>query len=153
MYALTLEKDRKALMDFSCLFCSDSKYILYIDSALTIYLSCNVKKKSKTIVKHYWICFRQASFQSFQICPFSYPHYSWLFLALLVTWIRYQEILICIVDIKSNGIFIHSNWLWNKTDILLKVASNTITLTLSNKLYLFFDHKSGALYPCAGHFM
>jgi hypothetical protein len=111
MYALTLEKGRKALMDFSCLFCSDSKYILYIDSALTIYLSCNVKKKSKTIVKHYWICFRQASFQSFQICLFSHPRYSWL--------------IICIVDIKSNGIFIYCNWLWNKTDILLKVASNT----------------------------
>jgi hypothetical protein len=31
-------------MDFSCLFCSDSKYIFSIDSALTIYLSCNVKK-------------------------------------------------------------------------------------------------------------
>jgi len=43
MYVLTLEKDRKALMDFSCLFCSDSKYIFSIDSALTIYLSFNAK--------------------------------------------------------------------------------------------------------------
>jgi len=31
-------------MDFSFLFCSDSKYIFSIDSALTIYISCNVKK-------------------------------------------------------------------------------------------------------------
>jgi hypothetical protein len=36
-----------------------------------------------------------------------FTSYSWLFLALLVTWIRYQEIIICIVDIKSNGIFIY----------------------------------------------
>ena len=122
---INFRKSRKALMDFSCLFCSDRKYIFSIDSALTIYFSCNVKKKSKTIVKHYWICFRQASFQSFQIFLFLPPRYIWLFLALLVPWIRYQEIIICIVDLKSNGIFIYSNWLWNKTDILLKVASNT----------------------------
>ena len=47
MYVLSLEKGRKALVDFSCLFFSDSKYILSIDSALTIYLFCNVKKKKK----------------------------------------------------------------------------------------------------------
>jgi len=31
----------------------------------------------------------------------------------------------CIVDLKSNGIFIYTNLLQNKTDILLKVALNT----------------------------
>ena len=124
MYVLTLEKDRKALVDFSCLFCCDSKYIFSIDCTLTIYLSWNVKK-SRQLANSTEKDFRQASFQSFQICPFSHPRYSWLFLALLVTWIRYQEIIICIVDLKRNGIFKYNNWLQNKDDILLKVALNT----------------------------
>ena len=36
-------------MDFSYLFCSDSKYIFSIDSAFTIYISCNVRKKSRQL--------------------------------------------------------------------------------------------------------
>jgi hypothetical protein len=111
MYVLTLEKGRKALIDFSCLFCSDSKYIFSIDSALTIYVSCNARKKSRQLSNSTEKDFRQVSFQSFQICPFSHTRYHWLFLALLFTWIRYQEIIICIVDLKSNGIFIYNNWL------------------------------------------
>jgi hypothetical protein len=91
--------------------------------------------------------FRQASFQSFQICRFSHPCYSWLFLTLFVTWFRYQKIIICIVDIKSNGIFIYTNWLQNKTDILLKVALNTNNCnnTISG-LYFLFHEKSIYLF-------
>ena len=124
MYVLTLQKGRKALMDFSCLFSSDSKYIFSIDSAVTIYISCNVTKSRLLSNSMKKILDKRRS-NHFKYVLFSQPCCSWLFLARLLTWIRYQEIIICIVDLKSNGIFIYTNWLQNKTDILLKVALNT----------------------------
>jgi hypothetical protein len=136
IYVLTLEKGRKALM-FSCLFCSDSKYIFSIDSAVTIYVSCNVTKSRLLSNSMKKILDKRRS-NHFKYVLFSHPCCSWLFLALLLTWIRYQEIIICIVDLKSNGIFIYTNLLQNKTDILLKVALNTnnCTNTISSLFHL-----------------
>jgi hypothetical protein len=66
MYVLTLEKGRKVLMEFSCLFCSDSKYIFSMDSALTIYLSCNVRKNQD----NYQTLLKKSRSNHFKYVPF-----------------------------------------------------------------------------------